>query len=113
MKADGKVSIDDLLTFQSERFGTGSVVVVILPSDNRNIAATLRHIINRGATVVVVLLDSFSFGGRTVAADATRSLTAVGCHVYVVRCGQEIPVALDSRRLSPLVPYVGERLSVY
>jgi uncharacterized protein (DUF58 family) len=113
MKADGKVPIDDLLTFQAERFGTGSVVVVLLPSDNRNVAATLRHIINRGATVVVVLLDSISFGGRTVAADAAHSFTAVGCHVYVVRCGQDIPAALDSRWLSPLVPYVGERFSVY
>jgi uncharacterized protein (DUF58 family) len=112
MKADGKVPIDDLLTFQAERFATGSVVVVILPSDNRNVAATLRHIINRGATVVVILLDSLSFGGRTIAAEATRSLTAAGCHVYVVRCGQDIPAALDSRWLSPLVPYVGEKSGV-
>jgi uncharacterized protein (DUF58 family) len=111
-KADGKVPIDDLLTFQAERFATGSVVVVLLPSDNRNIAKTLRHIIDRGATVIVVLLDSLSFGGRKPAADVARSLMAAGCHVYIVRCGQDIPTALDSRWLSPLVPFVGERLNV-
>jgi uncharacterized protein (DUF58 family) len=112
MKADGKVSLDDLLTFQAERFAAGAVVTVIMPSDNRNIAMTLRHIVNRGSTVIVVVLDSLSFGGRTAATDVVRSLTAAGCHVYIVRCGQEIPAALDSRWLSPLVSYVGERLGV-
>jgi uncharacterized protein (DUF58 family) len=112
MKADGKVPLDDLLTFQAERFAPGAVVTVIMPSDNGNIAMTLRHIVNRGATVIVVLLDSLSFGGRSAATDVVRSLTAAGCHVYVVRCGQDIPVALDSRWLSPLAPYVGERLGV-
>jgi uncharacterized protein (DUF58 family) len=112
MKADGKVPLDDLLTFQAERFAAGAVVTVIMPSDNRNIAMTLRHIVNRGSTVIVVVLDSLSFGGRTAATDVVRSLTAAGCHVYIVRCGQEIPAALDSRWLSPLVSYVGERLGV-
>jgi uncharacterized protein (DUF58 family) len=112
MKADGKVPLDDLLTFQAERFAAGAVMTVIMPSDNGNIAMTLRHIVNRGATVIVVVLDSLSFGGRSAATDVVRSLTAAGCHVYVVRCGQDIPVALDSRWLSPLAPYVGERLGV-
>ncbi len=109
MKAHGKVPIDDLLTFQAERFAAGSVVVVIMPSDNRNIAVPLRHAINRGVTVIVVLLDSMSFGGRTAAADTARSLMSAGFHVYVVRRGQDITAALDSRWLSPFLPYVGER----
>jgi uncharacterized protein (DUF58 family) len=109
MKADGKVPIDDLLTFQAERFAAGSVVVVIMPSDNRNIAAPLRHTINRGVTVICVLLDSMSFGGRTAASDTARSLMSAGFHVYVVRRGRDIPAALDSRWLSPFMPYAGER----
>ncbi len=111
MKADGKVSIDDLLTFQSERFAAGSVVVIIMPSDNGNIAPALRHAINRGVTVIVVLLDSLSFGGKSAAADSARSLTSAGFHVYIVKRGQEIPAALDSRWLSPTAPYVGAQLS--
>jgi uncharacterized protein (DUF58 family) len=109
MKADGKVPIDDLLTFQAERFAAGSVVVIIMTSDNRNIAALLRHSINRGVTIIVVLLDSMSFGGKTPAADTAHNLMATGFHVYVVRRGQDIPAALDSRWLSPFIPYVGER----
>jgi len=111
MKAGGKVPLDDLLMFQSDRFITGSVLAVIMPSDNPNIAGTLRHMINRGVTVIVILLDSLSFGGRNHASSSARSLVAAGCHVYVVRRGQDIPVALDSRWLSPVTPYFGERLS--
>jgi hypothetical protein len=111
MKAGGKIPVDNLLGFQSDRFITGSVVVVIMPSDNPNIAGTLRHAINRGVTVIVILLDSLSFGGRSTASNAARSLVAAGCHVYVVRRGQDIPAALDSRWLSPVTPYAGERLS--
>jgi uncharacterized protein (DUF58 family) len=109
MKAAGRMPIDRLLAFQADRFDTGSVVVVIMPSDNRPIAATLRHAINRGVTVIAVLLDSLSFGGKSTAADTARGLTAAGFHVHVVRRGQDIPAALDSRWLSPFVPYFGER----
>jgi len=109
MKADGKVPIDDLLTFQSERFAAGSVVVVVMPSDNRNIVAPLRHAINRGVTVIVILLDSLSFGGKSAAAETARSLMSTGFHVYIVRRGQDIPSALDSRWLSPLMPYITQR----
>jgi uncharacterized protein (DUF58 family) len=109
MKADGKVPIDDLLTFQAERFSAGSVVVVIMPSDNRNIAAPLRHAINRGVTVIVILLDSMSFGGKNPPGDIARSMMSVGFSVYIVRRGQDIPAALDSRWLTPFMPYVGER----
>ena len=110
MKADGKVPIDNLLTFQAERFDKGAVVVVIMPSDNRGIAAPLLQAINRGVTVIAVLLDSLSFGGQTTAASTAHSLMSAGFHVYVVRRGQDIPVALDSRWLSPFIPYFGERV---
>jgi hypothetical protein len=69
----------------------------------------LRQAINRGVTVIVILLDSMSFGGKNPAADTARSLMAAGFHVYVVRRGQDIPAALDSRWLSPFAQYAGER----
>jgi uncharacterized protein (DUF58 family) len=109
MKADGKVPIDDLLTFQAERFTAGSVVVAIMPSHNKSIVAPLRQAVNRGVTVIVILLDSMSFGGKQPAADTARSLMGAGFHVYVVRRGQDIPAALDSRWLSPFAQYAGER----
>lgn len=111
MKANGKIPIDELIDFQSDRFDTGSVVLVIMPSENRAIIPPLRHAINRGVTVIAVLLDSLSFGGKTTAADTARTLTNAGFHVHVVRRGQDIPAALDSRWLSPFIPYIGEGMS--
>ena len=111
MKGTGKVPIDNLLSFQAERFETGSVVVVIMPSDSRSITAPLRQAINRGVTVIAVLLDSLSFGGENTAANTARNLISAGFHVYIVRRGQDIPVALDSRWLSPNIPYVGDIFS--
>jgi uncharacterized protein (DUF58 family) len=109
MKAAGRMPIDTLLKFQADRFDTGSVVVVVMPSDNRPIAAPLRHAMNRGVTVIAVLLDSHSFGGRGTASDTARALTSAGFHVHVVRRGQDIPAALDSRWFSPFIPYFGEK----
>jgi hypothetical protein len=51
-----------------------------------------------------------SFGGKNPPGDIARSLMSVGFNVYVVRSGQDIPAALDSRWLSPFIPYVGERV---
>lgn len=111
MKATGKIPLDELLTFQAERFTNGSVVCIIMPSDNRNIIPPVRHMVNRGVTVIVVLLDSLSFGGQNTAAGTARSLVSAGAHFYVVRRGQDIPIALDSRWLSPTISYAGDMLS--
>jgi uncharacterized protein (DUF58 family) len=110
MKSTGKVPIEDLLNFQSERFQTGSVVVVIMSSENQNIIPPLRQAMNRGITFVAVLLDSLSFGGGTTAADMARTLISAGFSVYVIRRGRDIQSALDSRWLTPIFPEIGDRL---
>jgi uncharacterized protein (DUF58 family) len=97
MKADGQVPIEALITSQMERFEAGSVILVILPSDNQKIIGPLRQARNRGVIVTVVLLDSSSFGGETGTENTARSLAANGMYVYVMRCGSEITRALDSR----------------
>jgi uncharacterized protein (DUF58 family) len=97
MKAQGEVPLEALLTSQMDRFEAGSVVLVIMPSGNRNVIAPLRQIRNRGMIVTVVLLDAASFGGAATAEETTRSLLANGLHVYLMRRGTEITRALDSR----------------
>jgi uncharacterized protein (DUF58 family) len=107
MKANGSIPIDELLLSQAERFETGSAVIVIMPSHDRAIAAPLRHVINRGVIANAILLDSASFGGTTGAAVASRHLASGGFRVYIVRRGQDIPGALDSRVFSLNLPYAG------
>jgi uncharacterized protein (DUF58 family) len=110
IKAAGKVPIDELMVSQAERFEAGSAVIVIMPSHNRATAVPLRHAINRGVIANAILLDTISFGGEIGAAVAARQLATSGFRVYVVRRGQDIPGALDSRVFSPNIQYAGDRI---
>ncbi|HTY81847.1 MAG TPA: DUF58 domain-containing protein, partial [Dehalococcoidales bacterium] len=97
MKAGGEVPLEDLIESQLDRFESGSVVLVIMPSGNQKALAPLRQLKNRSLIVTVVLFDASSFGGEAGVEDTVRSLIANGMHVYVMRRGSEITRALDSR----------------
>jgi hypothetical protein len=58
--------------------------------------------------VIVILLDSISFGGTVSGASTAKSLISSGAQVYLVRCGKDLARALDSRVLSSPMTYVGE-----
>lgn len=99
MKATGEVPIEQLISYEIERFGINSVIIVITPSASERMVAPLRQVKNRGATVIVISLDSASFGGTVRAVNATTSLISSGCQVYIIRHGDELARALDSRTL--------------
>ncbi len=113
MKATGSIPIDELLASQVERFDAGSAIIVIMPSSDRSVAPPLRHAINRGVIANAVLLDSRSFGGKTGAAVPARQLSSGGFRVYIVRRGQDIAGALDSRLFSPSFQYAENRIPSY
>ena len=110
MKATGDVPINDLIASEAGRFDAGSAVIVITSSDNRAAATPLRHIINRGAIVTAILLDSLSFGGKTSAANTARNLIKSGANVYIIRRGLEIAKALDSRITPSHTKYIGDKV---
>ena len=97
MKATGDVPIDQLISSESGRFGIDSVVIVITPSSNERLAASLRQIKSHGSSAVAVLLDSTSFGGHALAPNMVRALVSSGVQVHVVRRGDDLATALDSR----------------
>ena len=70
--------------------------------------APLRQIKNRGAPVIVVLIDSASFSGTVGTVSVANSLVSSGFQVYVIRHGEELARALDSRVLIPQARYIGE-----
>ncbi len=108
MKATGDVPIEQLISYQIERFGVDSVIIVITPSVSERIAASLRQVKSRGAPVVAILLDSVSFGGTVSAVNAAGSLVSSGFQVYVIRHGEELARTLDSRALIPHMRYIGD-----
>jgi uncharacterized protein (DUF58 family) len=97
VKATGNVSMDRLLSVESGRIEAGSIIVVITSSDNPGIIVPLRRAVNRGAIVMVILMDSLSFGGKANAAGVARGLISSGITVYTIRRGMDIARALDSR----------------
>lgn len=97
LQAKGEVTIDSLLNARAEHFETDSVVIIIMPSLNPDIAASVRNLIERRIKVITILLDSFSFGAVATSTNNPRSLSSGGSSVYTVRQGMEITRALDSR----------------
>lgn len=97
IRATGGINIDYLLTAEMGRISIGSVIIVITSSDNWAITPVLRRAVSRGAIVMVILIDSLSFGGRNSAAGMARTLISNGITVYVIRRGMDLARALDSR----------------
>ena len=99
MKATGEVPVERLISQEIERFGINSVIIVVTSAANERMAAFLRQARKRGALVIVISLDAASFGGTVRGINATSSLVSGGFQVYLIKKGDELPKALDSRTL--------------
>ena len=111
VRTSGEVPLDQLIQREAEHFVTNPVIIVITPSTNEAAMASLRRLRNRGALVIAILLDPASFGEPGSAANTANSLITGGLQVYVVRQGEELARALDSRVLSPHLRHSGEAVS--
>ena len=96
MKADGDASVEELMA-NPDSFSSNSTVVVITPKSTESVVNGLRHLKNYGNSVVGVFVDSSSFGGLLNPAHVANSVGAIGAQVYVVRKGDTLSKALDSR----------------
>jgi uncharacterized protein (DUF58 family) len=97
MRATGQVTLDRLLSDEMERFKGDSSVIIITPSATEKLASAIWRLQRYGNSAAVVLLDAASFGGTGASVAAARSLAAMGVPVYIVRKGDELAMALDSR----------------
>jgi uncharacterized protein (DUF58 family) len=105
MQATGKVPIDQLLSSEIERLGSGSIII-ITSSGNSKMSTALPYLKRNGATAIVILLDASSFGTATGNIATAGNIMSSGFQVYVVRRGDELPTALDSHALMPYMRYV-------
>jgi len=97
IRATGQVTLDRLLSDEMERFQGDSSVIIVTPSATEKLASAIWRLQRHGNSAVVVLLDAASFGGTSASVPAARSLAAMGVPVYIVRKGDELAMALDSR----------------
>jgi uncharacterized protein (DUF58 family) len=100
IRAAGNESVEHLISEEMHRFDRDSVVIVITPFFEEDLIQHIHTLRNKGCLVVLILLDSGSFGGRSGNLKIARNLSAAGAQVYIVRQGDEVARVLDSRRVS-------------
>ena len=94
-KAEGAVPLEDALTAEEHFWGTQSSLVVITSSHREDWATAVEELVRRRVRVAVVLVDGKSFGGLFDTLDVMPALYEAGVAPYVVRMGDDVPVALS------------------
>ncbi len=105
VSAYGREPLSRLLAEENNRFQRDSVVIIVTPSTEDSLISAVHDLRNRGCLVVLVLIDSASFGGTTGSLKSARDLSIAGAQVYIVRKGDDIARVLDSRHVSSPLMY--------
>lgn len=105
IKDEGTEPIEDLLEKETNRFEEGAIIIIITSSASETLPRLVNDIEKQGCMAVVILLDPVSFGGTTGIITTVKNILATGTQVYIVRKGQLISSALDSRRLTSAFAY--------
>ena len=100
-KAEGTVSLDQVLATEEQLWGYHSSIVVITSSHRMEWVTALKEVTRRRVKVVVILLDAKSFGGIFDTTSVVPELYYAGIPPYVVRQGDSIPVALSQTHTMP------------
>jgi uncharacterized protein (DUF58 family) len=96
IRAQGHVSISQLLSAEGAMFGRNSVAVVITPSTDLTWVAVLRNLSRRGVRGAGVLVDPSSFGSSRTMTGVLQALADAGVPAYRVREGESLSSALAS-----------------
>ena len=94
-KAEGSVALESLLAEEEQLWGYHSSLIVITPSNRPDWVTALRELMRRRVRVAVVLIDGASFDGFFNTADVVPRLYLAGIPPYLIRKGDDIPVALS------------------
>ncbi|MGB3715114.1 MAG: DUF58 domain-containing protein [Candidatus Promineifilaceae bacterium] len=97
IRAEGQVSIEDLLDTESQIFPRGTTVICITPTTTEAWAVSARQLARRGLRVVCILVDPESFGGSSSSAPLAEILRASNITTYMVNCEDDITAALSQK----------------
>ena len=100
-KAEGDIPLEQLLPMEEQLWGYHSSLVVITSSHHLEWVSALRELSRRRVRVAVILLDSQSFGGMFDSMAVIPKLYDIGISPYLIRQGDNIPVALSSAYTIP------------
>ena len=97
VRSQGKVPLSDVISSTQEHIGPNAIAIVITSASKESLVAPITLLGERGIRPLAILLDAVSFGGRTGSGTIVDWLASAGVETYVVRKGDEIEMALDSR----------------
>ena len=100
-KAEGTTPLEALLPKEEQLWGYHSSLVVITSSHHPEWVTGLKELTRRRVRVAVVLLDGLSFGGMFDTMQLVTELYFAGIPPYVVRQGDDMPVALSHTFTAP------------
>lgn len=90
LRAEGRVRFADVLALESARLARNYTLVAITPSAELDSVRMLREIKRRGVSVITVLVDANTFGGRTDTERAAIELVASGIPTCIVEYGDDL-----------------------
>jgi len=94
-KSEGSVALESVLAEEEQLWGYHSSLIVITPSNRPDWVTALRELMRRRVRVAVVLIDGASFDGFFNTEDVVPHLYVAGIPPYLIRKGDDIPVALS------------------
>lgn len=92
----GDAPLGNILMEEQRRFGRHTTLVVVTSSADDSWLTAIQSLAQRGVRVAVVLIDASTFGGRHTPLLLFGELTASNILTYVVRRGDDLPLALST-----------------
>jgi len=95
-RAEGTVSLAELLAGEARRFGRFSTLLIVTSSTDESWVRQLQHLMRRGARVAAVVVEASTFGGGHDALQVISALLATGMPTSLVKKGGSISQALGA-----------------
>ena len=94
-KTEGDDALAGVLVENARQFGRSASLLVVTSSPATEWISVLRELRSRGLSIVVVLVDPTSFGGKQALDEVVMKLASVGIPAYLVRRGDLLSYALS------------------
>ncbi len=100
IRAHGRATLEHVIANEERVFGRNATVIAITPSTSEIWIDALRDLKRRGVRTVAVVLEASTFGEAPSALGLITALAASNIPSYLVKCGDDLTVALSQQAIS-------------
>lgn len=93
--AEGSIALESVLPREEQLWGYQSTLIIVTPSNRTDWVTALKELSRRRVRVATILLDGASFGGFFDTLEVVPNLYEAGIPPFVVKKGDDIPIALS------------------